>query len=65
MVNVLPGTTVILIRHAEREDPSPDNQDPHLNAAGRARARRLIHVLGRLGVEAIYTSHTALKVKPG
>lgn len=57
MPNDPTGTTVILIRHAERNNPTPDNQDPQLNAAGRIRAQRLIHVLGGSGIEAIYTSH--------
>jgi broad specificity phosphatase PhoE len=51
------GTTVILIRHAERDNLTAANPDPHLNTAGRARAQRLVHVLGRSGVVAIYTSH--------
>jgi 2,3-bisphosphoglycerate-dependent phosphoglycerate mutase len=49
------GTTVILIRHAERL-ATPGNNDPHLNAAGRARARLLVHVLSQANVAAIYTS---------
>ena len=47
-------TTVILIRHAERS--SQAGSDPPLNAAGRARAETLTHVLGQAGVRAIYTS---------
>ncbi len=48
-------TTVILIRHAERSNPA--EPDPHLNAAGRARARTLTHVVGVSGIRALYTSH--------
>jgi phosphohistidine phosphatase SixA len=49
------GTTVILIRHAERL-VTPGNNDPHLSAAGKSRAKRLLHVLGQANVSAIYTS---------
>lgn len=56
MANDLVGTTLILIRHAERENPAV-NQDPHLNAAGRARAQELVHVLGKSEIKAIYNSH--------
>jgi len=50
-------TTVILIRHGERNAPTPTNPDPHLNAAGKARAKKLIHVVGQSGIKAIYRSH--------
>jgi len=52
-------TTVILIRHGERNVPTPANPDPHLNAAGKARAKSLIHVFGQSGIKAIYRSHFA------
>ena len=51
----LQGTTVILIRHAERT-AQPGNNDPHLNAAGKSRAKLLLHVLSQANVSAIYTS---------
>jgi broad specificity phosphatase PhoE len=44
-------TTVILIRHGER-NATPTNPDPHLNAAGKARAKSLIHVFGQSGIKA-------------
>jgi 2,3-bisphosphoglycerate-dependent phosphoglycerate mutase len=50
-------TTVILIRHGERNAFTPADPDPHLNAAGKARAKKLIHVLGQSGIKAIYRSH--------
>ena len=50
-------TTVILIRHGERNEPTPADQDPHLNTAGKARAKKLIHVVGQSGIQSIYTSH--------
>lgn len=58
MSNVIAQTTVIIIRHGEREDPNPadPNDDPHLNADGIARAQTLLHVLGRAGIRGIYTS---------
>src|SRR5918911_717058 len=51
------ATTVIIIRHGERDDSNPADPDPHLNKAGKARAQTLIHVLGKSGTMAIYTSH--------
>lgn len=48
------ATTIILIRHAERDPTS--NPNPHLNADGQARAKTLLHVLGKSGLKAIYTS---------
>jgi broad specificity phosphatase PhoE len=52
-------TTVIVIRHAERDEPAPGENDPRLNEAGRARATTLIHVLGQAGIRGIYTSEFA------
>lgn len=49
------ATTVLLIRHAERDQTA--NPDPHLNANGKARAKTLLHVAGKSGLKAIYTSH--------
>jgi len=57
MANDSVGTTVILIRHAERNNSPTADPGPHLNAAGRARAQSLIHVFGKSSIEAIYTSH--------
>ena len=48
------GTTVILVRHAERL-ATPGN-DPDLSAAGKKRAKLLFHILSRANVSAIYTS---------
>jgi phosphohistidine phosphatase SixA len=42
--------TAILIRHA---DVDADGTDPELNAAGRARAQELLHVLGDAGIVAV------------
>jgi broad specificity phosphatase PhoE len=49
-------TTVVLIRHGER-NAIPANTNPPLNAAGKARAKELIHVAGQSGIKAIYCSH--------
>ena len=50
-------TTVIVVRHAEKQNPSPlpDNQVP-LTAAGQARAATLAQVLAREGVTKIYVT---------
>jgi len=50
-------TTVICIRHAERDNST--TADPHLNADGINRAKSLIHVLGSSEIKAIYTSNFA------
>lgn len=57
MANGSVATTLILIRHADRDRPPPGVTDPVLNAKGRARAKKLVHVLGKSGIEAIYISH--------
>ncbi len=67
--------TILLVRHAEREQ-APMDQDPPLTAAGRARAQRLATMLARAKVTAIMTTRfqrsrdtaaplaSALKVQP-
>jgi broad specificity phosphatase PhoE len=58
MANNSEGTTVILIRHADRTSSATDQDPgPPLNTKGKARAQELIHVLGTSGIEAIYHSH--------
>lgn len=54
--NVL--TSVLLIRHAEKE--TIPQQDPPLTPAGEVRAKELIHVAEKAGVKAIYAT-TALR----
>jgi broad specificity phosphatase PhoE len=50
-------TTVILVRHADRTpDGSPDPPGPSLNDKGMARAAKLVHVLSKSGIQAIYAS---------
>ena len=52
-------TTVILIRHADRDVPpagTPDPPGPPLNDKGMARSKTLVHVLSTAGIQAIYTS---------
>ena len=48
-----PLTTVILVRHAEK-NIEPNNPDPDLSPAGQLRAQELVRVLGAAGVNAIY-----------
>lgn len=50
-----PVTTVILVRHAEK-NIEPDNPDPDLSPAGQVRAFELIRVLGNTGVEAAFAT---------
>jgi phosphohistidine phosphatase SixA len=48
------GTTIIVVRHAEKSTDDP--RDPSLSAAGQERARDLIAVLKSAGVTDIYTT---------
>lgn len=48
-------TTVLVVRHAEKA--STGGRDPHLNAAGKLRAKDLAHVAGAAGVTAVYATH--------
>jgi broad specificity phosphatase PhoE len=47
-------TTIVLVRHAERQTSPPG--DPSLNEDGRRRAQRLAGMLAPAGVQAIITS---------
>ena len=61
-----PVTTVILVRHAEK-NLEPNNQDPDLTPAGVERAQELARMFGELGVNAIYATQfkrTQQTVKP-
>jgi phosphohistidine phosphatase SixA len=49
-------TTVLLVRHAEREQITATNPNPPLTAAGHARAQVFATVAGSAGVSAIYVS---------
>ncbi|MFN2492064.1 MAG: phosphoglycerate mutase family protein [Pyrinomonadaceae bacterium] len=50
-----PMTTVILVRHAEK-NIEPGNNNPSLSPAGQQRAQELVRVLGNAGITAIYGS---------
>jgi broad specificity phosphatase PhoE len=52
-VSTTASTTVILVRHAEKAGPTGDVP---LNGAGQERARVLVHVLGELEIDAIYST---------
>ena len=55
-------TTVILIRHADRDIPpagTPDFPGPSLNEKGLARSGKLVRVLSTAGIQAVYTSRFA------
>lgn len=61
-----PVTTVILIRHAEK-NIEPNNTDPDLSPAGQARAQELVRMFGDTGINAIYATQykrTQQTVKP-
>ena len=61
-----PVTTVILIRHAEK-NIEPNNPDPDLSPAGQARAQELVRMFGDTGLNAIYATQykrTQQTVKP-
>src|SRR5713101_2081726 len=50
-----PMTTVILIRHAEK-NIEPDNPDPDLSPAGQARAAELARMFGDADVNTVYAT---------
>jgi 2,3-bisphosphoglycerate-dependent phosphoglycerate mutase len=61
-----PITTVILVRHAEK-NIEPNNPDPDLSPAGQARAQELARMFSEAGVNAIYATQykrTQETVKP-
>lgn len=49
------ATTVILVRHAEKESEPAD--DPNLNVTGQVRAQILANVLADKGISAIYATN--------
>jgi 2,3-bisphosphoglycerate-dependent phosphoglycerate mutase len=61
-----PVTTVILIRHAEK-NIEPNNNDPDLSPAGQARSQELVRMFGDAGINTIYATQykrTQQTVKP-
>jgi 2,3-bisphosphoglycerate-dependent phosphoglycerate mutase len=61
-----PVTTVILVRHAEK-NIEPNNQDPDLSPEGLERAQEIARVFGESGISAIYATQykrTQQTVKP-
>ncbi|MFN2514846.1 MAG: phosphoglycerate mutase family protein [Pyrinomonadaceae bacterium] len=61
-----PLTTIILIRHAEK-NVEPGNADPNLSPAGQARAQELVRMFGDAGIGSIYGTQyrrTLQTVKP-
>ena len=50
-----PVTTVIIVRHAEK-NIEPNNPDPDLSPAGQARAQEIARMFGDSGVQAIYAT---------
>lgn len=50
-----PLTTIILVRHAEK-NIEPNNPNPDLSPAGRARAEELVRVLRNAGVTTIFAT---------
>jgi 2,3-bisphosphoglycerate-dependent phosphoglycerate mutase len=62
-----PLTTLILVRHAEKEIVPPENKDPNLSTAGQARAQELRRMFAGAGIAAIYATQykrTQQTVKP-
>lgn len=61
-----PLTTIILIRHAEK-NLEPGNGNPNLSPAGQVRAQELVRMFGDSGIGAIYATQykrTQETVKP-
>ncbi|HEY0730279.1 MAG TPA: phosphoglycerate mutase family protein, partial [Pyrinomonadaceae bacterium] len=62
-----PVTTVILVRHAEKNLDDPNNQDPDLTAAGFARAEEIARMFSGAGINTIFATQykrTQQTVKP-
>ncbi|MFQ5605812.1 MAG: phosphoglycerate mutase family protein [bacterium] len=55
-----PITTVILVRHAEKEvlpQDHPNYRDPALTAKGAVRARAVAHLVEETGIDVIFATH--------
>lgn len=50
------NTTVILVRHAEKNRSDPRDNDPRLTDEGHARAATLAHVLGEVDIDVVYAT---------
>lgn len=50
------ATTIVLVRHAEKEGPPADPVDPPLSAAGQTRAQELARVVGQAGITAVFAT---------
>ena len=48
--------TIFIVRHAEKAAVAPDNKDPDLSEAGRARAEALARILRDVKIETIYVT---------
>lgn len=62
-----PVTTVVLVRHAEKNLDDPNNQDPDLTPAGFARAEEIARMFSGAGINSIYATQykrTQQTVKP-
>jgi len=52
------ATTVLLVRHAEKQNPNSNDPAEPLSAAGQARAQTLKQTVMRAGVTAVYSTDT-------
>lgn len=62
-----PVTTVILVRHAEKNLDDPNNQDPDLTPEGFARAQEIARMFSGAGINTIFATQykrTQQTVKP-
>jgi len=50
------ATTVLIVRHAEKEGPPADPADPPISTAGQARAQELARVVGQAGIAAVFAT---------
>ncbi|MDA8016002.1 MAG: histidine phosphatase family protein [Thermoanaerobaculia bacterium] len=49
-------TTIVLVRHAEKDRSNPTDNDPRLTEEGHARAQALVHTLGNAGIDSVYST---------
>ncbi|MFA0811520.1 SixA phosphatase family protein [Microbulbifer epialgicus] len=50
---------IYLVRHAEKQGGAGGGLDPQLSQEGQLRAKQLAHVLGQVGIEAVYSTDYA------
>lgn len=58
-------TTIYFIRHAEKDRSNPENTNPHLAAAGNARAKHWAEILQHVKFDAVYATNYNRTIETG